>query len=76
MRTTMPSRGRVVLPAKLREQDTIEAGQEFDVERIAPGEYRFVRRQRANDGLVDWLLACLEKGFFAPIQSESTCTRR
>jgi hypothetical protein len=27
-----------------------------------------------NDGLVDWLLACPEKGWFQPIASESTDT--
>jgi len=25
-----------------------------------------------NDGVVDWLLACPEQGFFASIESEST----
>lgn len=25
-----------------------------------------------NEGLIDWLLACPEKGFFVPIDSEST----
>jgi hypothetical protein len=25
-----------------------------------------------NEGVVDWLLACPEKGFFVPIDSEST----
>ena len=63
-----------MLPAELRQLDRIEAGQEFDVERIAPGEYRIVRRKASNEGLVDWLLACPEKGFFVPIQSESTDT--
>ena len=27
---------------------------------------------RPNEGVVDWLLACPEKGFFVPIESEST----
>ena len=27
-----------------------------------------------NHGLVDWLLACPEKGYFVPIESESTDT--
>ena len=44
-------------------------------ERIDRGEYRLVRRQpRPNEGLVDWLLACPQKGFFVPIESESTDT--
>ena len=75
MRTRVSSKGQIVLPAELREQDGIEAGQEFDVERIERGEYRLRRRQPpANEGLVDWLLACPEKGFFEPVTSESTDT--
>jgi AbrB family looped-hinge helix DNA binding protein len=72
VRTTISSKGQIVLPAELRQLDRIEPGQEFDVERIGPGEYRIVRRPPANDGLVDWLLDCPEKGFFTPIPSEST----
>jgi AbrB family looped-hinge helix DNA binding protein len=73
MKTTVSSKGQIVLPAEIREQDRIEAGQEFEVERLDRGEYRLVRRAaRPNDGVVDWLLACPEKGFFVPIESEST----
>lgn len=74
MRTTISSKGQLVLPAELRREDRIEPGQEFDVERLAPGEYRLVRRARSNEGLVDWLSACPGKGFFVPISSESTDT--
>ncbi len=74
MKTTVSSKGQIVLPAELRARDGIEAGQEFDVERIAPGEYRIVRRAGANEGVVDWLLTCPDKGFFVPIPSESTDT--
>ena len=72
MKTTVSSKGQIVLPAELRKQDGIEPGQEFDVERIDRGEYRLVRAPRSNEGLVDWLLACPEKGYFVPIESEST----
>jgi AbrB family looped-hinge helix DNA binding protein len=73
MITTVSSKGQIVLPAELRKQDGVESGQKFEVERIDRGEYRLVRRQSPkNDGLVDWLLACPEKGFFIPIESEST----
>jgi AbrB family looped-hinge helix DNA binding protein len=73
MRTRVSSKGQIVLPAELRQQDRIEAGQEFDVERLDCGEYRLKRRAApANEGVVDWLLACPEKGFFVPIESEST----
>ena len=75
MKTTVSSKGQIVLPAELRQQDQIEAGQEFEVERVDRGEYRLVRRPRhPNDGVVDWLLACPEKNFFVPIESESTDT--
>ena len=73
MRTRISSKGQLVLPAELRQQDDIEPGQEFEIERLAAGEYRLVRRAPpANQGLVDWLLACPEKGFFVPVPSEST----
>ncbi|HEV2722749.1 MAG TPA: AbrB/MazE/SpoVT family DNA-binding domain-containing protein [Thermoanaerobaculia bacterium] len=73
MKTTISSKGQIVLPAALREEDRIEPGQEFTVERIDRGEYRLVRRTPApNEGVVDWLLACPAKGFFVPIESEST----
>ena len=64
-----------MLPADLRQKDDIKPGQQFDVERIDRGEYRLVRQESpANDGLVDWLLACPAKGYFVPIESESTDT--
>jgi len=64
-----------VLPAALRQQDRIEAGQEFEVERLDRGEYRLKRSSvPPNQGVVDWLLACPEKGYFVPIESESTDT--
>ena len=73
MKTTMSSKGQIVLPASLREQDRLEPGEEFTVERIDSGEYRLIRRKPLpNEGVVDWLLACPEKGFFVPIESEST----
>jgi AbrB family looped-hinge helix DNA binding protein len=75
MTTRVSSKGQIVLPAELRRQDRIEPGDQFDVERVEAGEYRLVRRQRPpNEGLVDWLLACPVKGFFVPIDSESTDT--
>jgi AbrB family looped-hinge helix DNA binding protein len=72
MKTTVSSKGQIVLPAEIRQRDRIEPGQEFEVERIEQGHYRLVRRKPANAGVVDWLLSCPEKGFFVPIESEST----
>jgi AbrB family looped-hinge helix DNA binding protein len=75
MKTTVSSKGQIVLPAELRKRDDIRPGQEFEVERLDRGEYRLVRLEpRANEGVVDWLLACPEKGFFVPIKSEATDT--
>jgi AbrB family looped-hinge helix DNA binding protein len=75
MKTTVSSKGQIVLPAQIRRQDDVESGQEFDVERVDRGEYRLVRREPpANQGLVEWLLACPEKDFFEAIDSDSTDT--
>ena len=75
MKTTVSSKGQIVLPAELRELDRIEPGQEFDIERVDRGEYRLVRRRaRPNEGAVDWLLSCPTKGYFTPVESESTDT--
>jgi AbrB family looped-hinge helix DNA binding protein len=64
MKTTVSSKGQIVLPAEIRRQDCIEAGQEFEVERLDRGEYRLKRKERLrNDGLVKLLLACPVKGW-------------
>lgn len=73
MTTRVSSKGQIVLPIEIRQADDIEPGQQFDVERIDRGQYRLTRREPPrNRGLVDWLLACPEKGFFVPVESEST----
>jgi AbrB family looped-hinge helix DNA binding protein len=73
MKTAISTKGQIVLPVAIRERDGIEPGQEFELERIDRGEYRLTRlASRANEGVVDWLLACPQKGFFTPIESEST----
>jgi AbrB family looped-hinge helix DNA binding protein len=73
MRTRVSSKGQIVLPAEVRRQDKVRPGQEFEIERLDRGDYRLVRRaSRPNQGVVDWLLACPEKGFFVPVESEST----
>jgi AbrB family looped-hinge helix DNA binding protein len=75
MNTTMSSKGQVVLPAELRRQDGLEAGQRLEVERLGPGDYRLrVVAPPPNQGLVDWLLECPDKDYFVPIDSESTAT--
>ncbi len=53
--------------------DCVEPGQAFDIERLERGEYRLVRCAiPANEGALDWLLSCPRKGYFVPIDSEST----
>jgi AbrB family looped-hinge helix DNA binding protein len=73
MKTKVSSKGQIVLPAELRREDRIRPGQQFEVERVRNGEYRLLRRPaHANEGLVDLLLNCPAKGFFVPVESEST----
>ena len=74
MKTAVSTKGQIVLPAEIRRRDRIEAGDEFEVERVERGEYRLKLVPSRNKGLLDWLLACPEKGFFVPIESESTDT--
>jgi AbrB family looped-hinge helix DNA binding protein len=59
MATTVSSKGQVILPAEIRQQDGIKPGQKFEVERIDCGEYRLKRKQRRrNESLVKLLFAC------------------
>ena len=61
------------MPAELRQRDKIRPGQRFAIERLDAGQYLLKRQpDQDNRGLVDWLLACPEKGWFVPISSEST----
>lgn len=73
MKTVLSTRGQIVIPAEFRHQDKLEPGQSFAIERVDRGEYRLVAADPPrNLGLVDLLLACPEKGWFVPIESEST----
>jgi AbrB family looped-hinge helix DNA binding protein len=73
MRTVLSSKGQIVLPAELRRQDRIRPGQQFDVERVDRGQYLLKKLPTAGQPcIVDWLLACPEKGWFSPVPSEST----
>jgi AbrB family looped-hinge helix DNA binding protein len=74
-KTTVSTKGQIVIPSEIREQDGIEPGQVFEIERIDRGEYRLLRQSPATSvGAIDWLLSCPEKDFFATIGSESTDT--
>lgn len=73
MRTTLSSKGQIVLPAEIREQDHIQPGQQFEVERLQSGEYLLKKvASPGSKSLVQWLLDCPEKGWFTPLESEST----
>lgn len=73
MRTVVSSKGQIVLPVEVRRMDDIRAGHLFEVSRVKRGEYRLRRiGHAANEGLVDWLLACPVKGFLGEGQFEET----
>jgi AbrB family looped-hinge helix DNA binding protein len=76
MKTTVSTKGQVVLPAELRQRDGIEPGQKFEIERLDCGEYRLRRiARRRNQGLVKLLLACPVKGWFQPLPRTETTDR-
>jgi AbrB family looped-hinge helix DNA binding protein len=71
MKPKMSSRGQITLPAALRKQDAIRAGDQFEIERVKAGHYLLkVLPARNASGVVAWLLACPEKGWFTPMPSE------
>jgi AbrB family looped-hinge helix DNA binding protein len=75
MRTSVSTKGQIVLPAELRQRDHVEPGQEFEVERLDSGDYRLTRIEPIpNAGVVSWLRACPEPGYFVAIESEPTDT--
>jgi AbrB family looped-hinge helix DNA binding protein len=73
MKTIISSKGQIVLPAEIRQQDAIKPGQEFDVQRLEEGEYLLKRmKRRRNEGVVELLLNCPVKGWFRPMDRTET----
>jgi len=75
MTTIVAKRGQITFPAEIYKRDRILAGQEFRFRRLKSGDYRLTRikkRQKPNEGLVDWLLSCPVKGFFEPFDRSET----
>jgi AbrB family looped-hinge helix DNA binding protein len=73
MKTSLSSKGQIVLPAELRKQDRLHPGQQFEVERIQAGEYRITKvASSGKPGLLAWLNDCPEKDWFQSLPSEST----
>lgn len=73
MRTTISTKGQIIIPAEIRREDEIKSGQEFEIERLDRGEYLLIRRTGTrNQGLVKLLLSCPVKGWFQPLDRTET----
>ena len=73
MRTTVSTKGEIIIPAQFRREDDIKAGQEFDIERIDRGEYLIKRTTKLrNEGLVKLLVSCPVKDWFQLLQRTET----
>lgn len=73
MRTTVSTKGQIILPAEIRREDDIQSGQEFEIERIDRGEYLLKRKTKPrNKGLVKLLLSCPVKDWFQPLDRTET----
>jgi AbrB family looped-hinge helix DNA binding protein len=74
MRATVGSNGQITLPAKIRRQDRIMPGQEFEIVRVKEGEYLLKRVILPKASVLEWLQRCPAKGWFEHIHSEYTDT--
>jgi AbrB family looped-hinge helix DNA binding protein len=74
MKTTVSSKGQIVLPAELRERDQIRPGQQCEIERMETGKYLLKLREPSRKTLLEWLMACPAKDWYEPMPSESTDT--
>ena len=73
MRTTVSTKGQIILPAEIRKEDDIQSGQEFEIERLDRGEYLLRRMTKPpNKGLVKLLLSCPVKDWFQPLDRSET----
>jgi AbrB family looped-hinge helix DNA binding protein len=73
MKTTISSKGQIVLPAELRREDEIQAGDQFEVERLEEGSYVLRRvTVRPNRGLVSLLRSCPVQDWFEPVDRDTT----
>jgi AbrB family looped-hinge helix DNA binding protein len=73
MKTTLSSKGQIVLPAELRREDDIRPGEQFEVERLEAGAYLLRRvSARPNRGLVKLLTSCPVQDWFVPLDRTTT----
>jgi bifunctional DNA-binding transcriptional regulator/antitoxin component of YhaV-PrlF toxin-antitoxin module len=61
MKTTLSSKGRVVLPTVLRELDRMAPAQQFEIERLQAVEYLLKNVATLTISMVDWLQRCPER---------------
>lgn len=77
MTTILSAKGSIEIPEVFRKADALEAGQRLEIERVGHGEYRvlasgLVSRGEQEGSLVDVLLSCPVKDFFAPMERNET----
>jgi AbrB family looped-hinge helix DNA binding protein len=73
MKTSLSSKGQIIIPATLRQQDRLVPGQQFEVERVQAGEYVIKKISRPGQpGLLEWLRRCPESNWFQPLPADST----
>ena len=77
MTTILSAKGSIEIPEVFRKADALEAGQRLEIERVGHGEYRvlasgLVSRAEQEGSLVDLLLSCPVKDFFAPMERNET----
>jgi len=73
MKTTISTKGEIILLAEIRREDDIKPGQEFEIKRIDRGEYILKRMTNSrNKGLVQLLVSCPVKDWFQPLERTET----
>lgn len=73
MKTTVSTKGQIVLPAELRRADDVRPGDQFEVERIEDGVFVLRRvTARPNRGLVELLRSCPAADWFVPLDRRTT----
>ena len=73
MKTSLSSKGQIVLPAELRKQDHIRPGQQFEVKRLKAGKYLLSKVADPGEwSLLKWLQSCPEKDWFQPMPRTDT----
>ena len=73
MKTTISSKGQIVLPAELRREDEIRPGDQFEVERVEEGQYVLRRiTSRPNRRLVGLLSSCPAQNWFVSFYRTAT----